>query len=146
MAPLSVVDYQWPLSSFENKEYHLRVYGPDGFYREYQGDGNSFLEVQSSYSMSSDRKDVFLEIMVKNTHAKQTVSFVVENTVYYSQLTKENIKPLQEKKFKIALKKSFNWYDVSIKEPGKEQFLRKLAGRVENGLPSKTDPVMGGVS
>jgi phospholipase C len=145
VAPLSVVDYQWPLSSFESEEYHLRVYSSNGFYREYRGDEDSFLEVQSSYSISADPKDVFLEITVKNTHPQQSKDFVVENIVYDSQVKKLNIKPMQEKKFKIALRKSFNWYDISIKETSNNQFLRKWAGRVENGLPSKTDPVMGGM-
>ncbi len=28
---------QWALEDFENKGYHLRVYGPNGFYREFAG-------------------------------------------------------------------------------------------------------------
>ncbi len=145
VAPSSFVDYTWHLSNFENKKYHLRIYGPNGFYREYIGDENSFLKVESNYSMSEDLKDVLLEIKIKNTHSKQSKSLVIENIVYDSQITKEDIKPLEEKKFKIALKKSYNWYDVSIKEEGNVQFLRRFAGHVENGLPSKTDPLMGGV-
>ncbi|MEO8823292.1 MAG: phospholipase C, phosphocholine-specific, partial [Ginsengibacter sp.] len=31
---------QWPLENFENGRYHLRVYGPNGFFREYIGDKN----------------------------------------------------------------------------------------------------------
>lgn len=143
VAPLSSVDYQWPLAKFENREYHLRVYGPNGFYREYRGDENSFLEIQSNYSIPSNSKDVFLEMTIKNTHSKQSKSIVMEDVIYNSNIIKENIKPMQEKVFKIALSKSFNWYDISIRENGNEKFLRRLAGRVENGLPSKTDPLMG---
>src|SRR5690606_23505596 len=28
------LDYEWPLDDFEDEGYHLRVYGPNGFYRE----------------------------------------------------------------------------------------------------------------
>src|SRR5690606_23783672 len=28
---------EWPLDHFENREYHLRVYGPNGFFREFAG-------------------------------------------------------------------------------------------------------------
>ena len=31
---------QWPLENFENDSYHLRVYGPNGFFREFIGDKN----------------------------------------------------------------------------------------------------------
>jgi len=31
---------QWPLDHFEHGQYHLRVYGPNGFYREFTGDEN----------------------------------------------------------------------------------------------------------
>ncbi len=31
---------QWPVESFENNFYHLRVYGPNGFFREFSGDKN----------------------------------------------------------------------------------------------------------
>ncbi len=27
----------WPLMEFENNIYHLRVYGPNGFFREFKG-------------------------------------------------------------------------------------------------------------
>ena len=30
----------WPLHEFENGNYHLRVYGPNGFYREYKGNAH----------------------------------------------------------------------------------------------------------
>jgi phospholipase C len=40
----------WPLHEFENGEYHLRVYGPNGFYREYKGNANDpHLDVACDY-------------------------------------------------------------------------------------------------
>lgn len=31
------VMYEWPLQDFENENYHLRLYGPNGFFREFAG-------------------------------------------------------------------------------------------------------------
>src|SRR5690606_35507411 len=30
----------WPINSFESNQYHLRVHGPNGFYREFKGFAN----------------------------------------------------------------------------------------------------------
>lgn len=38
------------------------------------------------------------------------------------------------------------WYDLSVHNPDQPAYLRRLAGRMENGLPSTSDPAMGGRS
>jgi phospholipase C len=35
------------------------------------------------------------------------------------------------------------WYDVSVTSAGNPQYLRRLAGHVENGSPSVSDPLLG---
>lgn len=40
---------------------------------------------------------------------------------------------------------SFNWYDVSIKVQGYNNFEKRYAGRVETGQKGKTDPLMAGM-
>jgi phospholipase C len=43
----------WPLHEFENGEYHLRVYGPNGFYREYKGNAaDPLIDVACDYQAS----------------------------------------------------------------------------------------------
>ncbi|HEY0177125.1 MAG TPA: phospholipase C, phosphocholine-specific, partial [Pedobacter sp.] len=40
----------WPLHEFENNIYHLRVYGPNGFYREFMGDKNDpLMDINTGY-------------------------------------------------------------------------------------------------
>jgi phospholipase C len=36
------------------------------------------------------------------------------------------------------------WYDLSITSPDAPRYLRRLAGRLETGAPSTSDPAMGG--
>ena len=43
-----------------------------------------------------------------------------------------------------SLTASRGWYDLSVRLEGDGLYLRRLAGRVETGGPSLTDPAMGG--
>jgi phospholipase C len=45
----------------------------------------------------------------------------------------------------IDVSKSFGWYDLSLKIKGIEGYERRYAGRIEDGKPGKTDPMMGGI-
>jgi phospholipase C len=43
-----------------------------------------------------------------------------------------------------ALSATGGWYDLSITSPQSPSYLRRLAGRLETGAPSISDPAMGG--
>ena len=64
--------------------------------------------------------------------------------IYGQKVFNGKLKALEEKTMKIPAHSSFNWYDISISEIGDSRFFRKLAGHIATGLPSKTDPLMGG--
>ena len=53
------------------------------------------------------------------------------------------MKVTSEKTITLDTEKSFGWYDYALKIQDNESFERRLAGRIETGLPSKTDPQMG---
>ncbi|PMY01498.1 phospholipase domain-containing protein, partial [Pseudomonas sp. GW460-13] len=38
---------------------------------------------------------------------------------------------------------SDRWYDLTIRSPDDPTFLRRFAGKVENGRPGRTDPAIG---
>ena len=43
----------WPLDAFKGRDYHLRVYGPNGFFREFAGSANDpLLQVDCEYKRS----------------------------------------------------------------------------------------------
>ncbi|MES1210069.1 MAG: phospholipase domain-containing protein [Pseudomonadota bacterium] len=42
-----------------------------------------------------------------------------------------------------SLDKSFNWYDLTVTVPSDPNFRQQLAGHVENGRDSMTDPALG---
>ncbi len=43
----------------------------------------------------------------------------------------------------IDVSKSYGWYDISVTVNGNRDFKQTFAGRIENGRPGRTDPLMG---
>jgi phospholipase C len=134
---------QWPLDGFENKGYHLRVYGPNGFYREFIGDHNTpGVEVLCRYEKTrkitgnvelhfsnKEQQDVELEI-VDNAYGNSTI---------YSVITASQ----KNKTVLLNLKKSANWYDFTVRLKNNNTIAYRFAGHVETGEESITDPAMG---
>jgi len=44
----------------------------------------------------------------------------------------------------IEIFPGFGWYDIAVEADADPQFLRRLAGHVENGRDSASDPAFGG--
>jgi phospholipase C len=52
--------------------------------------------------------------------------------------------PSGEAAWSRTLKAIGGWYDISVTSPEAPRYLRRLAGRLETGAPSTSDPAMGG--
>jgi phospholipase C len=120
-----------------NPGYNLKVYGPNGFYREFRGSkhdpemdivctpkANGNIEIQATGDKSYN-----VEII---TNAYKTISQKIELISGKARLM-------------LDLSDSFGWYDFSIKVKGYENYEQRFAGRVETGKSSFTDPLMGRV-
>lgn len=139
------VRYDWKLDDFEDSEYHLQVHSANGFYREYRGNSANHVSVNASYHITEESKDAHLKLSLTNRNTKDSAECMISNQVYDDVTQMKTLKPGESISFTIPVHRSYNWYDLEIKIKGDENYLRKLAGRVENGLPSKTDPLMGDV-
>lgn len=142
----------WPVAGFEKSIYHLRVYGPNGFFREFIGDANDpAIEVMSSYETDLKRADLLtgnLLLQFTNNTSKAQVITITDNAYKIGQKTQTlNAGALKKTTSGIILdtSRSFGWYDFSVKIKGNGLFERRYAGRVETGEPGKTDPLMGQV-
>ncbi|WP_436487132.1 phosphocholine-specific phospholipase C [Chitinophaga sp. ARDCPP14] len=138
----------WPLSSFEDAHYHLRVYGPNGFYREFTGDaGDPQVEIQCSYqrTLTNSKKltgNVELKLVNRGT---QPATFTISDLGYNKGVLKKTVAARTTATLVIDLAKSHGWYDFSVKTTGSDGFAQRYAGRVETGKESVSDPVMGRV-
>ncbi|MEO9004248.1 MAG: phospholipase C, phosphocholine-specific, partial [Ginsengibacter sp.] len=74
----SLLINEWPLKDFENHSYHLEVYGPNGFFREFKGDVNAAnVDIAFEYARaknSSGKLSGNVAISLKNLSGKdQTI-------------------------------------------------------------------------
>jgi len=137
----------WQLTDFENDQYHLRVYGPNGFYREFKGNKNDpgvKIHFDRQKKLTSNELTGNVILKISNPTKKQQVIEISDNAYKINQHTKI-VPALAETSFVLDLAKSHNWYDFTIKEKGSTHFEKRYAGRIENGKPGYTDPFMGKV-
>ncbi|WP_158994668.1 phosphocholine-specific phospholipase C [Mucilaginibacter sp. L196] len=137
----------WPLNEFADEHYHLKVYGPNGFYREFKGNANDpavKIHVEYQHELTSNKlTGNVLLTLVNKTGKPQQVE--IHDNAYKSSAIIKLIPSSGEEKIVLNLKKNFNWYDFSIKVAGHESFEKRYAGRVENGKSTYSDPFMGRV-
>ena len=138
-------DYGWPVDAFEGSHYHLRLHGPNGFYREYRGDKNDpALDITCSYETSLLHKasgNILLELV--NNSASQPLTVEVTDHAYGNASIHKKLNTGQKQNLVLNLQKSGGWYDFSVKVNGMALFEKRYAGRVETGKESITDPYMG---
>ncbi|MDR3695934.1 phosphocholine-specific phospholipase C [Mucilaginibacter sp.] len=143
----SIAD-SWPLNEFEDKNYHLRVYGPNGFYREFKGNAqNPHITADFDYQRSLSSNSNLtgnVEISLANLSAKRVEIDVIDHA-YKSGNRKRVIPASGKTTLVLNLEKSFGWYDFSVKVAGHDHFEQRYAGRVETGKTSFSDPFMGKV-
>jgi len=137
---------KWAVSDFENGNYHLQVYGPNGFFREFTGNSNDpAIEILCDYEHSKvNAKKLTGNILVKikNNSGKALAIEIADNS-YKNPLQTKTI--AGESSILLKLDKSFNWYDFTVRIKGNKSFQKRYAGHVETGAGSKSDPAMGRV-
>jgi len=135
----------WVINDFENSHYHLRVYGPNGFFREFSGDKNeASIDVKAKYEQSNGKPTGNIILQIIN-NARQSQSIIITDNSYKTGTKEQSVDAATSKEITVDTGKSFGWYDISVKLKGNLSFARRFAGRAETGASSKTDPLMGRV-
>jgi len=138
----------WPLDEFENGDYHLRAYGPNGFFREFKGnDADPDINIVCEYqrNLFDSKKltgNINLELQNSETRAHD---IEITDHAYKTNNQKKLITASGKSTVLLNLANSYGWYDFSVKVIGDENFERRYAGRVETGKSTFSDPLMGGV-
>ena len=142
---------KWDIREFENSNYHFRVNGPNGFFREFRGNMNDpALDSVCEYEhkkMNAKKLTGNIELKIINRHSDHSYTIEIKGNAYKKGKLKKTIgkkdSDREEAKILLDLSKSFGWYDFTIKVTGIESFEKRYAGRVETGEFSRTDPAMG---
>jgi phospholipase C len=121
--------------------YDLSVSGPNGFQRRFAGGlapGSANLSVHARYD--KDQEGIALVIQNDGMSAEKVsildgYSGKTQTRVVHSKNTATYVSQLH---------KSFGWYDLTVTAASDFSFVRQLAGHVETGRPSVSDPAIGG--
>jgi len=133
----------WTIDQFENGHYRLRVYGPNGFFREFSGNKNdAVVDVKQKYELVSGKPTGNIVLHLNNNTTQSRV-IVITDKSYRGGTKEQPVDVGGSKEIPFDTSKSFGWYDISIKLKDNPSFERRYAGRAETGLASKSDPLMG---
>lgn len=119
--------------------YDLSVSGPNGFLRTFLGSlgaDSAKLIVKTSYDGASGG----IALVIQNHGSSAETVSVFD--AYSGKTQMRVLPPNGSATFVSPLEESFGWYDFSVKVGSDPGFLRQLAGHVETGRPSVTDPAI----
>ncbi|HTE07231.1 MAG TPA: phospholipase C, phosphocholine-specific [Flavitalea sp.] len=140
----------WQLGDFANNIYHLMIYGPNGFFREFTGTKDDpAIDILCVYDRSTLQPELLTGNLVVQVVNREDHSQVIELTDNAYKTSNRNIvlDPAGGQRASqsqvLNLSGSFGWYDFTISLKGNALFRKRYAGRVETGKHSKTDPFMG---
>jgi phospholipase C len=128
----------WDLASESLGAYDLAVHGPNGFLRAFKGrlsgQGAANLDVRSNYLPS--RCGVELAIQNRGSSACKLGIWDAYNARRITAVLRAGEKFSRP----WPLERSFGWYDLTIDVDGDPSFLCQLAGHLETGRDSASDP------
>ncbi len=139
----------WILNDFSNKNYHLSLYGPNGFFRELKGNAEDpAVDITVEYTRLATGKNKLtgnIEIAASNVSGQSQVVEITDNAYKTGKHVLTVAANKRPSTLMLNLSKSFGWYDFTVRIKGNTTFEKRYAGHVETGKASFTDPLMGGV-
>ncbi|BAN25826.1 phosphocholine-specific phospholipase C [Caballeronia insecticola] len=129
-----------------NGVYAFTVYGPNGFVRNFAGSVStratdkqnartSQPEVKAHYDIANGNL-VLRFVNDGNAHAKLSI---IDNA-YGARTRQVNVPPNAKVEETWILAASHHWYDLTVSDRDDTTFSRRIAGHIETGRPSVTDP------
>jgi phospholipase C len=125
--------------------YTFEVFGPNGFVRKFAGNAAqtrtqnnskpSLPEVRTHYDVANG--NVFLAFSNKG---RGIARLTVTDNAYGARPRQVIVPPGAQIEEAWVLASSHHWYDLTVSSVEDASFARRLAGHVENGRPSISDP------
>jgi phospholipase C len=132
----------WDTSDDQGR-YDLSVFGPNGFLRHYRGVASPSAAVDLDIDVSYDVDDYAL--IVRVTNQARTTCRVTASSLYGRDTWSEVLPRGKAVERRLPLKLTFGWYDLTITTDTDTYFVRRIAGHLENGDDSVSDPALGGL-
>jgi len=137
--PGAEISDNWALSANPRGAYDLSVYGPNGFLRSFKGStsGQNLANLDIATRYDNTGRGITLEI----TNLGETCQVSILDS-YSKDQTTHTLKAGEELTKHWNLKKSYGWYDFIIEVNTDASFQQHIAGHVETGEESMTDPAI----
>lgn len=140
VTPGDALPDNWKRSLFDNGAYLLHVHGPNGFFRAYEG-GNDIpaLKITTAYQTNGN-----IVLQFTNSGSK-ALQLTVTDKSYQGGQKHTTLAAGAHSQLVWELAQTHGWYDLAVAAAGFNGFAQRYAGHVENGKPSSSDPLMGGL-
>jgi phospholipase C len=142
------LDDAWLLSEFPEGRYRLRVYGPNGFFREFAGTAHdSPVELRFETPRpqpGAPKLTGEAAVVAINNDRANSVTVEVRDEAYHNPAQSRSLKPGETTTFTFPTHKSSGWYDLTCRvNDSAAPYVKRYAGRVETGEWTTSDPAMG---
>jgi phospholipase C len=117
--------------------YDVEVHGPNGFYRRFAGG-----TAAPGLDVVARREDRSEELRVVVTNAGAPVDVTITDAYGHGRPVTKKIRSGGRVEYAVD-GDTHGWYDITVTSSGDARFVRGLAGHVENGRPSVSDPALG---
>jgi phospholipase C len=121
-------------------DYDLSVHGPNGFLRRFQGGGTVD---RARLDVGADDHGDDLRLTIVNPSTRRVTVRVTDG--YTGRHVDRQLQPRATWATTWSTGKVFGWYDLSVRVASDDGFAYRLAGHVEDGRDSASDPGMGGL-
>jgi phospholipase C len=140
VGPKSEVSDTWDYGAIKLSQYSLLVFGPNGFYRVFAGSfGAAAANLRAQVTYDIPNQGLHLEVTNHGNVPTQVSLF----DYYTQQTTERSLGPKQSFTEFWSLVKSHGWYDITIGTNTDSTLQKRLAGHLETGEDSVTDPAFG---
>jgi phospholipase C len=142
VSPGAHLDETWAFKAVGQLAYDLSVYGPNGFLRAFKGAfaGRRSANLLTRSQYHAERcPGITLEI--HNRGAEPTRVRI--KSAYTHETLVHALEPGETFTRRWPLESSFGWYDITVEAESDAAFKQHLAGHVESGCDSMSDPALG---
>lgn len=132
-----------PYGVAANAAYALAMHGPNGFLREFSGDLAAEAAQDTASPWVQAREDAGSLVIRIGNRGGHTCTLRVRALDYADPTPRVvTLAPGKNQELRFDLAASDHWYDVLLDMPD-GAFRRRLAGHLETGRPSRSDPAIG---
>jgi phospholipase C len=140
VGPYAEISDTWAITANMQTVYDLSVYGPNGFLRTFKGSvsgtDKAGLDIRSLYDPYAHGITLEIHNRVQKIHHLRILD------AYTHKTFARHLKPGENLREFWRLEDTFGWYDFTVEAGSDPSFQQRLAGHLETGRDSMSDPAI----